>query len=57
MGCPPAALKEQVKEEPQQEDSLIIERGVETLEQLLMFCVTDVQERHVHSPLHGTKRS
>jgi hypothetical protein len=52
-----SALTEQVKEEPQQEDSLIIERGVETLEQLLMFCVTDVQERHVHSPLHGTKRS
>jgi hypothetical protein len=31
MGCPPAALTEQVKEEPQQEDSLIIERDVETL--------------------------
>jgi hypothetical protein len=31
MGYPPAALKEQLKEEPQQEDSLIIERDVETL--------------------------
>jgi hypothetical protein len=31
MGCPPAALKEQLKEEPQQEDILIIERDVDTL--------------------------
>jgi hypothetical protein len=30
MGCPPAALKEQLKEEPQQEEIFIIERDVET---------------------------
>jgi hypothetical protein len=52
-----SALKAQLKEEPQQEDSLIIERDVETLERLLIFCVTDFQERRVHSPLNGAKRS